>query len=263
MNPCELLQWCLAILVLLVIYIYWKTREAYKFWQSRNIPCRKPTFLVGDFADVLLGKKSLGEAAQDTYNEFKNKGPYAGFSMMLSPRLVVMDPEAIKNVLVKDFQNFNNHGSYHNEKDDPLSAHLFAVEGEKWRRLRVKLSPTFTSGKMKMMFETMMENVNELEDYMDKAVSQNSVLEIKDILARFTTDIIGSCALGIQCNTLKDTNAEFREIGRRIITNKFYTAIKRSFTTSYRNLARKLKFKIVDPKVSKFFFEHNRKNNKI
>jgi len=40
-----------------------------------------------------------------------------------------------------------------------------------------------------------------------------STIEVKEMMARFTTDAIASCALGINSNSLKDPNSEF---GRRI-----------------------------------------------
>lgn len=255
MSGCNCVRWWLAATALVVGFLYWKLKQAFTFWESRNIPCEKPTFIVGNFGDVFRGKISIGNAVKKIYNEFKTKGPYAGFYMMFTPRLIVLDPEAIKNILVKDFQYFQNHGMFYNEKDDPLSAHLFAIEGEKWKRLRVKLSPTFTSGKMKMMYGTMIESADELKEYMQETVAKNPDLEVKDILARFTTDIIGSCALGIQCNTLKNPDAEFREIGKRMFRGSLWLTIKRVFSAANQNLARKLGVAFIDPIVSKFFFK--------
>jgi len=88
--------------------------------------------------------------------------------------------------------------------------------GSEWKTLRSKLTPTFTSGKMKMMFPALQECSKELKDLLKEPASRGEVVEMKDIAARFTTDIISSCAFGIQTNSLKNPDAMFRKMGKKI-----------------------------------------------
>ncbi|VEN42421.1 unnamed protein product [Callosobruchus maculatus] len=133
---------------------------------------------------------------------------------MFTPALVVVDIELVKRILQVDFQHFWGHGAFINDKDN-LSFHLFNLEGPRWKRDRAKLSPTFTSGKMKMMFQLIVSCTDELTKVLDETSLKNPV-DIKDIMSRFTTDVIGSCAFGIECNSLKDPNDDFRKYGRKV-----------------------------------------------
>lgn len=82
-------------------------------------------------------------------------------------------------------------GVYINEAEDPLSAHLFAMYGEKWKNLRAKLTPVFTSGKLKAMFSTLLDCGVPLQRYLSREAEKGNVVEIREIAARYTTDIIG------------------------------------------------------------------------
>lgn len=55
------------------------------------------------------------------YNECKGKDVICGFYNFIQPAFVVIDPDLAKNILIKDFNNFVNRGTYVNEEDEPLS----------------------------------------------------------------------------------------------------------------------------------------------
>lgn len=77
----------------------------------------------------------------------------------------------------------------------------------------------------------------------------------------------GSCAFGIDCNSLNDPNAEFPTMGRRVF-DLGSTMLKRYFISSFKHLAYALRMRVVHKDVSKFFLnvvketvEYREKNN--
>ncbi|GFG37782.1 hypothetical protein Cfor_07815, partial [Coptotermes formosanus] len=171
--------------VFLVLYTYFI--YSYSYWKKKGVAYLEPSFPFGNIGDVLLQRKSPGLAFQNIYNELEGYalgGTYA-FSR---PTLVVREPEMIKSILVKDFIHFHDRGTYFDEEGDPLSAHLFMLTGLKWRNLRTKLTPTFTAGKIKMMFQVLVDCGNELRDHLEQSAVNGDTVEVKDILAKFSTD---------------------------------------------------------------------------
>lgn len=67
-----------------------------------------------------------------------------------------------------------------------------------------------------MMFQTMAACAEGLKDVLNQHVLLQDPVEIKEVVSRFSTDIIASCAFGIECNTLKNPSSEFREYGKKI-----------------------------------------------
>jgi len=67
---------------------------------------------------------------------------------------------------------------------------------------------------------------------------------VKETMARFTTDVIASCAFGINSNSLKYPNAEFRKHTRKIFefTVRRGLAALTSFFAPYLTTVFKLKF---------------------
>ena len=255
----------LLTFILALVYIYFKW--SFTYWKKRNVPYIEPIFPFGNFIDMVLARKPIADICTDIYNTFEGH-KFGGMYIFATPRFIVRDPDLIKDVLVKDFFTFHDRGLYMNEEIEPLSAHLFLLCGMKWRNLRVKLTPTFTSGKMKMMFQKLVDCGKGLQTCLEKVGLKGDVIEIKDVLARFSTDIISSCAFGIECNCLKNEDAEFRQWGRKI----FEPSLKRMVIGILSGIAPvvldTLKLSTLDSQVSKYFrnmvqetVEYREKNN--
>lgn len=234
--------------------IYLKFKSAFNYWNSRGVPYLTPTFPFGNMGKVITRRVCMGNKILEIYNELKPKGcKYAGLYFFSRKAFVVFDPELVKRVLCTDFQYFHDRGIFYDEKNDPVSAHLFSLYGNKWKTLRTKLTPAFTAGKVKYMFPSILICANEMINLIEREIITNKEIEIKDLLARYTTDVIGSCAFGLVCNSLKNPEAEFRTMGKRAFTQTRWDTIKMVVMRSYPKIAEYLKFSVFAPVVSNFF----------
>lgn len=258
----KLISVLVSLIVVTLTYIKWK----HQYWSKRNIPFFPPTIPFGNLENPRRKKYSIGYHIKNFYDEAKRKGwKHCGLYFFASPVYLIVDVEYLKNVMSNDFQYFVDRGMYYNEKADPISAHLFALGGDRWKNLRSKLTPTFTPAKMKMMFPTLVECVSLLLDAMEK---ESVNIDIKELLGRFTTDIIGSCAFGLDCNTIKEENSPFRVYGKKVFNSTRMRTFKLNFASSFPNLGRLLRIKQVSSDVSDFFskivkdsIEYREKNN--
>ncbi|KAK5638813.1 hypothetical protein RI129_013108 [Pyrocoelia pectoralis] len=242
---------CAGVLVV-VIFTYFKW--AFKYWEWRELPSVKPSIPFGTIGDTVLAKRNFGEILKEQYEESKRKGfKHVGLFMMVKPTYMPIDLEYVKNILSKDFTHFMDRGLYYNEKDDSLSANLFMLEGTKWKNLRAKLTSTFSSGKMKMMFHIMLECGKHLTDALDDTCYAGEPVDVRDFLERFSTDVIGSCAFGIDCNSFKDRESNFRKFVKRASQYTKWETLKALSAYANQEIARKLGICIIPTDVATFF----------
>ncbi|KAL5284126.1 hypothetical protein ACFFRR_006416 [Megaselia abdita] len=241
----------LAIALVSVVYFFIKKRLSY--WSDRGIPHDEPSFLTGSMKGV-GSTRHFSDAYKKIYSRFKGKEQIVGFFNFMSPALMPLDLEIVKQILIKDFGSFSDRGLYVNERDDPLSGHLVQLDGPKWKELRHKLTPTFTSGKMKFMFPTVIEVGNRFGEVLAEKVPKEAIVEVTELLGRFTTDVIGTCAFGIECNSLRDPEAKFLKMGRESLIGRHSFAVI-GFMMAFPNLARFLHMKDNKEEVIEFFMK--------
>lgn len=241
-----------VVTALLATYAF--IQHKYQYWKKLGVPYLPPTFPYGNRSKTT---RQVSFLLQEFYIALKDsQSPIFGMYFMQRPITIVCHIELVKDVLIKDFQYFQDRGFYSNAEADPLSANLLTLDSDTWRKLRHKLSPTFTSGKMKFMYPTMIEVGHKFEQCLGRILSDGEQeLELKELLARFTTDIIGTCAFGIECNSLDDPEAEFRRMGKKVFDSPRHSAIFSLLISSFPGLARWLGIKVFRDDVSMFFMK--------
>ncbi|XP_076241482.1 putative cytochrome P450 6a14 [Calliopsis andreniformis] len=249
------------------LYYYWTLY--FNFWKKRGVPGPKPIPAFGNALELMLGKQSVPEFTTRLYRQYRGE-PMVGIFLRRMPCLIVQDPELIKDVLIKDFSKFMDRGFKLNEVIEPLNQHLFAIDSKRWRPLRSQLTPLFTSGKLKGTFALILECAEHLEKFLDKLVMKGDPIECRELAAQFTTDVIGSCAFGIEMNSLSESESEFRRIGREIFATHFTAVLKLRMRESCSWLYNKLGYIIPPYEVTTFIMklvkdtmEYRKKNNLV
>uniref|UniRef100_A0A1L8E457 Putative cytochrome n=1 Tax=Nyssomyia neivai TaxID=330878 RepID=A0A1L8E457_9DIPT len=246
------MEWLDTIFTILAVvaafYFFVKYKQSY--WEREGVPYVEPTFLMGASS---FSRMPLKDRFQKLYNELKPKGKLGGLYSFTAPAILVCHPDLVRTILVKDFTSFEDRGFYVNEKADPLSAHLLSLTGTRWKNLRSKLSPTFTSGRMKLMFPLIVGISKEFQRTFAEDAAKDSTVEIKDLLARFTTDVIGCCAFGLECNSLKDPKTEFREYGKLAFRRSPMEALKQVILLTFPKIGYIFGLQFNKPEVTEFF----------
>ena len=172
----ESLTFCLiSVTTAIFLGLYFYATRNFNFWQKLGVPYVIPTPFAGNLKECVLLKATIGQQLQRIYNEQSDK-PYVGIFSFDKPSLLIRDVELVKNILVKDFQNFVDRVFSVEDKLDPLFGNNLAVlRGQIWRQLRTNLTPVFTSRKMKVMFYLVDTCGKELADCLQKVTADGKL----------------------------------------------------------------------------------------
>ncbi|XP_050439571.1 probable cytochrome P450 6a14 [Adelges cooleyi] len=250
-NGTWFMNTCALSIVLGCLFYYFST-STYGYWQKRNVPYERPVPLFGNFTTIIFGFEHITDLFNRLYkHSFEHK--YWGIYQMRTPTLMLRDPDLITKVLIKDFSHFTDHGIPVDIDATPLSNHLFAMNGQKWKIMRNKMSPVFTSSKLKNMQDQIKECSDQLMKNLEMNLIQSDVLEVRDIMGDYSTDVIGTCAFGLQLNAIVDKDSPFRKAGKAVFTVSLRSVVKDLATFISPSFRKLLKIADVPPEATDFF----------
>nr|XP_019557464.2 probable cytochrome P450 9f2 isoform X2 [Aedes albopictus]XP_029731421.1 probable cytochrome P450 9f2 isoform X2 [Aedes albopictus] len=252
----------LAAVAAVLFLFYHLINRKYQFFAERGIPYAKPTFLLGNGASVLLKKEDLLKNVQRTYNAFPN-AKIMGMFDFIKPIMMIRDPDAIKQIGVKDFDHFVDHTPLFTPADcedvgtnSLFGNSLFALRGQKWRDMRATLSPAFTGSKMRHMFELVLDCARSTAEFFREEANagRTTEYEMKNVFSRFSTDVIGSVAFGIKVDSLREQDNDFFVKGKALLNfQNLKTLVTVIMLRSAPKLMHRLNVDITSPKMNAYF----------
>ncbi|XP_015121128.1 cytochrome P450 6k1 [Diachasma alloeum] len=218
-----------TVCVLLGIFYIW-AKWKLSYWQRRGVPTLPTSIFFGNFADSIFLRISPGYLLGQLYNQAPSDAKFLGIYIFQKPFLLLRDPHLVKQIFIKDFNVFSSrHFAVKNGRDKIGTQNLFSIDNPQWQYLRNKLSPAFSSGKLKALFGLMLESSESLKTHLENQFRIDSsgkrTIEVRDASTRYTTDIISSLAFGVRTNSFEKSTSEFYTRSRDFFSDNLFSTL--------------------------------------
>ncbi|XP_059048249.1 cytochrome P450 6B6-like [Achroia grisella] len=215
----------ILLLILCVIAIYFYGTRNHDYWLKRNVAHVPPIPFIGNHFRNQFAFKNITAITTELYNKFP-KEKVVGYYRWTTPELIIRDPEIVRHIMNVDFVYFYPRGLGRNPSVEPLQANLFHADGDTWKLLRQRMTSAFTTAKLKNMFPLVVKCAEKLQLVGEDIVSNGGECDVRDLMARFTTEFIGACGFGIEMDTINNENSLFRDLGKLIFNRTLSDVVK-------------------------------------
>nr|UVK78545.1 cytochrome P450 [Anoplophora glabripennis] len=241
----------ISLLLSITVYILYKYfSRNYDYWKKKGVYYLKPKPFIGNLYDVITFKKTMAHWQQDVYKS--TDGPYVGVFVFHKPVLSLRSPELIKEVLMKHFDHFSNRTALAPEHNQIFANTLFLLKNPEWKLMRSKVTPAFTSGKLRGMFPIIKNIGHEMNMYLNK---NRGLLEAKDLGTKYAAEVIARTAFGINARCFDEEKSSFYEIVSLFFDFNWKTAASQTAFFFMHGVASLLRLEFVDINAVKYLKE--------
>ncbi|CAN8003446.1 unnamed protein product [Ixodes pacificus] len=190
------MMWELVFACIVLFLVRWtiQRRQHFSYFKNLGIPGPQPSIFLGNMME--LYKKTPTVAYREWINKY---GKVVGYFNGHRPVLLVADLEVLKNVQIRDFQDFLDRALLFQNKrpSSPHDKSIMQLMGTRWKEVRSVLTPSYTSAKLKMMSGGVISTVEELMGRLQQVAQKNEEFEIGPMYQALTLDLILRSGLGI------------------------------------------------------------------
>lgn len=242
---------CIVLFLLVLLTVRHYTTDNRKYWANRNIPFREPCPIFGNFGATFTTRTSYSQMLQFFYNKYKDN-KYVGIFQARRPALLITDLDIVKQIVTEHASSFTDRVAvFTDTQREPLLRNLFNMSGSEWKAMRHVVTPTFSPAKMKAMFPLIVECAEALRDTIE--VESTDETNIPRLTMRYTTDVIGSCAFGVNPGSMKDENSPFLIMSKKMHRVNASVILKRYCRSFFPKIFKMLNFRTYSVEVETFF----------
>lgn len=256
----------LVIVFVYFVYITYSNRnKKFSYWKDRGVPFLEPDWLFGNVRSELLKRSTWSDFSTKCYNAFKDNG-FGGIYFFSKPVLIVCNPTLVEEILIQNFTSF--HDRSESKFEEPLMKTLFNARGESWRIMRSKLNPSFTSTKVKGMFDQIIKCCDLITCQIEDQIMSSKPVDVGSLMFVYATEVIASCAFGVQLLSNSEQKNKFKTAIDNVFSFNLFRAIRIAMFFVFPKLVNFLGIKVVYRSVSDFFINltkdsirHRKQNN--
>ncbi|CAL1544080.1 unnamed protein product [Lymnaea stagnalis] len=232
----EWITWLTVLLVLVVaVVLFVRMMSAnHNTFKKMGIDTPPGANLFGHFA---LGvEHGMFKCQTEYYKMFKDHKVYGWYDIR-TPVLIVKDLDMAKDIMVKHFKHFTDR-RVPVEHDAPFKDNLLTLKGDKWKRIRSIITPTFSSGRLKKMAPHVERNAKLLLENLRRKQESGEEIELRDACSCFALDVIASIGFGLDINTLGDPSNTFAKEARNCTNPNILLLVSLLFFPELRKVLR-------------------------
>uniref|UniRef100_A0A7E4VU63 Cytochrome P450 n=1 Tax=Panagrellus redivivus TaxID=6233 RepID=A0A7E4VU63_PANRE len=212
----------IAIVIFALTRTYFKLRRQTHYWRDRGIQ--------GPIGNLFMGSTFAIAADINKFDgdNFAKYGDPFGSVLNGYPDVVTKDVNFIKTVFNAEFDAFTDRepkGNFFPE-ECLFASWVTLLKGDDWKRVRQRLTPAFTTAKMRKLLVPMEYCAKELVTELDEHVEKKVEIDIKDLFGKLTMNVIGRAAFAFDLNTFnKDQEHPFVVYSKELFQNAVPTAL--------------------------------------
>ncbi|KAH7947556.1 hypothetical protein HPB52_013185 [Rhipicephalus sanguineus] len=174
-----------------------KRRDHFNFFKKCGIPGPPPSIIFGNILEMY--RKSPTKAYREWIEKY---GDVVGYFNGYRPVVLVADLDLLRNIQVKDFQDFTDRALLFQAKrpPSPQNKGLLQLTSTRWKEVRSVLTPSFTTSKLKMMSPGIISAVEKLVSKVGRKAATGEEFEAGEMYAALALDVICKSAMGIDYN---------------------------------------------------------------
>ncbi|XP_061575652.1 cytochrome P450 3A40-like [Cololabis saira] len=234
-----------AFITLLLVYGSWP----YRTFKKLGIPGPTPVPFFGTLLAYRKGFCNFDEECHKKYG--KTWGIYDG----RQPVLCITDPAMIKAVLIKEcYSIFTNRRNF--RLNGPMYDAVSIAEDDHWKNIRSILSPSFTSGRLKEMFNIMKHHSTNLINNMKKKADKDEPLDMKEFFGPYSMDVVTSTSFSVDIDSLNNPSDPFVTHIKKMLKFDFLSPLflAVAFFPFLAPVLEKFEFSIFPKSVTDFFY---------
>ncbi|XP_017482310.1 PREDICTED: probable cytochrome P450 309a2, partial [Rhagoletis zephyria] len=194
------------------------------------------------------------------FSTYKQNHAVIGVFQSRNPSFLILDPKLAHEVMVTNFKKFRDNLAkkfiYDRSEDKIASVNPFSNVGEEWKTRRADVISGLTQNKLNLGYPIWKSCAQKLSNLLkEQTTNGNAVLETKNLIYRFNSNVLGEFLWGIETNTLEslDKPNTYLDILKKVPDQIFLALISHIKCIPFPWLRRFTNYRIFTNETVSFF----------